>query len=120
MSVTILLPDKPIIQYPVKPEVVDYFILHLLNRGFDLQSKRFNLIWAGIIPLGLKISHLDGVLTAVEAYVDKQNSMVTMECRQPVLYGAEFVDLLHDIGQDYPETELSGIISILMVNETKH
>lgn len=117
---TILLPDKPIIQYPIKPETVDYFIPYLLNRGFVLQSKRFNLIRAGVMPLGLKISHLDGELTVVEAYVDKRDSTITMECRQPILYGVQFVDLLHDIGQDYPETGLSGIISILMVNETKH
>lgn len=116
----IQLPDKPIIQYPLKPETVDYFVPYLLNRGFVLQSKRFNLIRAGVIPLGLKISHLDGVLTAVEAYVDKRDSTVTMECRQPVLYGGQFVDLLHGIGQDYPETGLRGIISTLTVSETEH
>lgn len=104
------LPERPIIKFIFNQRIVD-FVPYLIRRGCIIQEDRFNLVRDGIIPLALYISHLDDKLTAVEAYVNRNDSAITLDCRQRLLYGHSFVELLHEIGRDYPET---GLIEALL------
>lgn len=112
-----ILPENPILEFYLEDVPAKYFVSWLKWRGFYTQIEKRNLLSAGLIPLAMSIDRpYPGEtvkLTAIEICIEKLPDIpilkITTRCIHPEIHGDIFQELLWNIGQDYPKTNLCDL-----------